>query len=125
VTVSRKSQASSASAWERRKPAHVLQSRSGTCAYDATGNTTKRAIGTTTQNLTWDIEGRLANVVDSSKGTTGYLYTPGGDRLLRRDPGGTTLYLPGTELRQAKGSSTATATRYYSHGDHTRHGDIR
>jgi RHS repeat-associated protein len=42
------------------------------------------------------------------------VYGPGGGRVIRTDPTGATLYLPGQELRAAGG--TLTATRYYTDG---------
>ncbi|MEU6786915.1 RHS repeat-associated core domain-containing protein [Nonomuraea angiospora] len=83
-------------------------------AYDATGNTTRRTTGSGDQALTWDAEGHLAKVTDSAGGETSFGYDPGGDRLIRRDPTGTTLYLPGLEVRLAKGATASQATRYYS-----------
>ncbi|MBO3747458.1 hypothetical protein J5X84_15380 [Streptosporangiaceae bacterium NEAU-GS5] len=86
---------------------------SDTYGYDAAGNTTSRTAGATTTTMTWDSEGRLATSTQGGQTTT-LLYTVDGDRMLRRDPGGTTLYLPGgLELRRSGG--TVTGTRYYSH----------
>ncbi|MFF4181389.1 RHS repeat-associated core domain-containing protein [Streptomyces sp. NPDC001750] len=48
-----------------------------------------------------------------------YLYDADGGRVQRKDPSGTTIYLPGTELRLDTGSSTVKATRYYGYGDST------
>ncbi|MWA00829.1 hypothetical protein F8568_010640 [Actinomadura sp. LD22] len=110
-------------AYEGHELADVTQTGASphteTYGYDATGNTVTRKIGTTTQHLTWNVEGRLVKVADSGKGDTSYAYTADGDRLLRRDPGGTTLYLPGMEVRLDKGASTAKAVRYYSHNEQT------
>ena len=79
-------------------------------------NTCPGGIGA--QNLTWDNEGRLARSSDSS-GTTSYIYDADGNRLIRKDPGGKTLYLPGgTEVR-APVSGAATCTRYYFHAGTT------
>jgi RHS repeat-associated protein len=58
----------------------------------------------------WDNEGHLASVTDSA-GTSSYIYDAGGNRLIGKDPGGVTAYLPGFELRKV--GSTVTATRYY------------
>ncbi|TDD40505.1 sugar-binding protein [Actinomadura sp. KC06] len=89
--------------------------RTDTFAYDEVGNTTGRALGTTRQTLDWNSEGDLATVTQDGA-TTQFINGPGGDRLIRKDPGGTTLYLPGTELRAEPGATTPTATRYYTHG---------
>jgi RHS repeat-associated protein len=80
--------------------------------YDNAGNTTTRNIvGKPGQTLTWDPEGHLASVTDSG-GTTSYLYTADGDRLLTYEPGNVaTLYLDGYELRRT--TTGVTCTRYY------------
>jgi RHS repeat-associated protein len=91
--------------------------------YDATGNTTCRPAGTATnicppgaasQTLTWDAEGRL-DTVTASGATSSFLYTADGDRLLRREGGITTVYLPGgQELRLTVATGAKTAQRHYA-----------
>ncbi|GLW10714.1 hypothetical protein Misp01_58420 [Microtetraspora sp. NBRC 13810] len=81
--------------------------------YDQAGNTTARTTSSGRQTLHWDSEGELVKVVDDKKGETRFLYTAEGERLLRHDPAGTTLYLPDLEIRLEKGRPTAKATRYY------------
>ncbi|MEV4110944.1 polymorphic toxin-type HINT domain-containing protein [Nonomuraea sp. NPDC049695] len=93
--------------------------RTDSYAYDATGNTTRRTTGAGDQTLTWDAEGHLTKVTDSGTGETGFGYDSDGDRLIRRDPTGTTLYLPGLEVRLNKGATATQATRYYSHDGDT------
>ncbi|GIJ48789.1 type IV secretion protein Rhs [Virgisporangium aliadipatigenens] len=78
--------------------------------YDAAGNTVDRA----GQELAWDPLGRLDRA-----GDTRFSYTADGNRLLRHDPNGTTLYLPGQELRLDAATGTLTGTRYYRHGGKT------
>ncbi|MET8198030.1 HNH/endonuclease VII fold putative polymorphic toxin [Micromonospora taraxaci] len=81
--------------------------------YYRDGNTKTRPGPKGTQQLTWDYEGKLASAVDSG-GTTSYIYDADGNRLIRRDPTGSTLYLPGgTEVRKPT-SGNAVGTRYYS-----------
>ncbi|MFI0449616.1 polymorphic toxin-type HINT domain-containing protein [Actinomadura sp. 6N118] len=92
---------------------------SETYDYDASGNTTGRTTASGKQTLTWDAEGELTKVSDTAKGDTTYAYTAEGERLIRRDPKGTTLYLPGTEIHLPKGTTTPKATRYYSHDGET------
>ncbi|GAA3743651.1 RHS repeat domain-containing protein [Micromonospora maritima] len=90
-----------------------------TYQYDESGNTTVRNLAGTSQNLTWDNEGRLSSAQTGSR-TVSYLYDAEGNRLIRRDPqgGGSTLYLPnGMEVKVAAGSTAATCTRYYTHLD--------
>ncbi|WP_229068507.1 polymorphic toxin-type HINT domain-containing protein [Actinoplanes sp. DH11] len=79
--------------------------------YDLGGNTKTRP----GQTLTWDSEGRLAKVVEGTKTTTN-LYDADGTRLIRRDSTGTTLYLPGMELRRTVSGTTSSVAgiRYYS-----------
>ncbi|MGX7824617.1 RHS repeat-associated core domain-containing protein [Actinokineospora sp. 24-640] len=66
------------------------------------------------QELTWDAEGRLA-AVKVGAATTSFIYDADGNRLLRKDPAATTLYLGKQELRVAKAGGNPTATRYYGH----------
>ncbi len=79
--------------------------------YDNTGNMTTRPGPTNGQVLTWDVENKLVKIVEGAKTTTN-LYDPSGNRLLRRDDTGTTLYLPGQEVRRT--SSGVSGTRYYN-----------
>ncbi|MFI7545222.1 polymorphic toxin-type HINT domain-containing protein [Actinoplanes sp. NPDC049599] len=87
------------------------QSTTNTAAftYDDSGNAWTRP----GQTLTWDSEGKQATIAENGVTTTSNLYDPDGGRLVHRDKTGTTLYLPGTELKVPTGG-TATATRYYS-----------
>ncbi|MEU2429881.1 polymorphic toxin-type HINT domain-containing protein [Streptomyces sp. NPDC007861] len=91
-----------------------------TFGYDETGNTKTRTVGGDTQTLVWDAEGNLAKVTEPVEGgsdkVTEYLYDTEGNRLISRTPTETTLYLGGTEITLAKGSSTPKATRYYALG---------
>jgi RHS repeat-associated protein len=96
-------------------------------AYDKNGDMICRPTSTATNNcpagtngqvLDWTETGRLAKATDKT-GTTSYVYDADGNRLLRRDPAGTTLYLPGgTEIRKPV-NGAATGTRYYAVGGTT------
>ncbi|MFD9790420.1 RHS repeat-associated core domain-containing protein [Streptomyces sp. NPDC059070] len=88
-------------------------SRTESYTYDEVGNTKTRTIQGNTQNLEWDVEGHLAKVTEGGK-TTEYLYDVGGNRLIKRDPSGTTLYLPDTEVKLTAGGKFE-STRYYAH----------
>ncbi|MEV4373858.1 polymorphic toxin-type HINT domain-containing protein [Nonomuraea sp. NPDC049637] len=81
-------------------------------AYDASGNTVERRTQASNQTLTWDAEGELVKVNDDKKGETRFLYTADGERLIRRDKDGTTLYLPGLEVHLVKGATSPTARRF-------------
>ncbi|MEU3428496.1 polymorphic toxin-type HINT domain-containing protein [Streptomyces gardneri] len=82
--------------------------------YDDAGNTTSRTSQGNTQNLQWDLEGHLEKVTAGTDETS-YLYDAGGSRLIKREATGTTLYLPGTELKLDKDGNVAKTTRYYAH----------
>ncbi|HWH01540.1 MAG TPA: glycohydrolase toxin TNT-related protein, partial [Pilimelia sp.] len=86
--------------------------------YDNAGNLKTRVSDAgNQQTLTWDREGRIDTLVEASK-TTSFVYDADGNRLVRKDAAKTVLYLPGgTEVSLATGTSTAKATRYYSHKD--------
>ena len=85
-----------------------------TYTYDAAGNTKTRKIGTADQQtFDWDDEGHLKSVTKAAD-TTSYLYDTAGQRLIRSDSTGKTLYLPGgNELHLDKAETTVTGTRYY------------
>ncbi|MEU3955384.1 polymorphic toxin-type HINT domain-containing protein [Streptomyces achromogenes] len=90
-----------------------------TYTYDASGNTATRNLNGTTQSLEWDVEGSLSKVTEANNATTSFLNDADGNRLIRRDTTGTTLYLGETELRLDKASGKVEATRYYSHAGKT------
>ncbi|BCJ59918.1 hypothetical protein Jiend_33400 [Micromonospora endophytica] len=68
--------------------------------------------GTNSQTLGWDAEGKLATVSAGGQTVETNIYDADGTRIIRRDSGGTTLYLPGQEIRREGGVNTG--TRYYS-----------
>ena len=80
--------------------------------YDQSGNTTSRK----GQTLEWDAEGQLAKVTENGK-TTSFVYDASGDRIIRRDATGTTLYLGATEVHLSTGD-VLSAVRYYTHSGH-------
>ncbi|WP_411074167.1 polymorphic toxin-type HINT domain-containing protein [Streptomyces sp. cmx-4-7] len=82
--------------------------------YDDAGNTTSRTIQGNTQNLQWDLEGHLEKVTAGTDERS-YVYDAGGNRLIKREATGTTLYLPGTELKLDAAGHVAKTTRYYAH----------
>ncbi|MBT2480362.1 RHS repeat-associated core domain-containing protein [Streptomyces sp. ISL-94] len=88
-------------------------SRTESYTYDETGNTKTRTIQGNTQNLEWDASGKLAKVTKGTE-TTDFVYDAGGNRLIRREPSGTTLYLPGTEVKLTTAGKLE-GTRYYAH----------
>ncbi|WP_232376540.1 RHS repeat-associated core domain-containing protein [Amycolatopsis aidingensis] len=86
--------------------------------YDETGNTVRRQVAGNEQDLEWDAEGNLVKTTEGGK-VTEFVYGADGERLLRRTPDGSTLYLPGQELSWDSASGETTTTRYYQHGSST------
>ncbi|MGW5723225.1 RHS repeat-associated core domain-containing protein [Amycolatopsis sp. NPDC003865] len=80
--------------------------------YDASGNTLTRGA----RGSTFDSEGHLATETDPAGKVSTYLYDASGNRLITRDPTGTTLFAGDLELFVPAGSSTASATRSFGHG---------
>ncbi|MFH9116273.1 polymorphic toxin-type HINT domain-containing protein [Streptomyces globisporus] len=93
--------------------------RQSSYEYDDAGNTTKRTIGGNAQILAWNDTGNLAKATEASGAETTYLYDAGGNRVQRKDPTGTTIYLPGVELKLSADGTKKEATRYYSHAGQT------
>ncbi|MCX5345765.1 RHS repeat domain-containing protein [Streptomyces atratus] len=93
--------------------------RTSTFEYDETGNTTKRTLGTTTQDLTWDAEGHLATLTEAGK-TSSYVYDADGNRLIAKNADGTSvLTLPNGDELTLAANGTKTGTRYYTHNGET------
>ncbi|MBP2702189.1 DNRLRE domain-containing protein [Microbispora sp. RL4-1S] len=82
-----------------------------TYSYDDAGQLTARQAGGTSGDLQWNELGQLEQATVGGAGTT-MVYDADGDRLIRRDPAGTVLYLGSMELKLSGG--TVTATRYYT-----------
>ncbi|MFI5792545.1 RHS repeat domain-containing protein [Streptomyces sp. NPDC051677] len=93
--------------------------RQSTYEYDDAGNTTKRTIGGNAQSLTWNDAGKVSEVTEASGSKTSYVYDASGNRLVRKDPSGTTVYLPGTELKLSADGTKMEATRYYEYAGQT------
>lgn len=87
--------------------------------YDDAGSTTKRTIGGNPQSLLWNDSGKLSEVTEANGSKTSYLYDASGSRLVRKDSTGTTVYLPGTELKLSADGTKKEATRYYEYAGQT------
>ncbi|MFI6501026.1 RHS repeat-associated core domain-containing protein [Nonomuraea typhae] len=99
-----------------RQP-HALQSTGQDLfEYDATGNTTRRKVGTSDQSLVWDAEGNLESVTEAGK-ITSFVYDADGDRLMRKTPTDATLYVDDMELRFDHAKDAVEQTRYYTIND--------
>ncbi|MGW7307763.1 polymorphic toxin-type HINT domain-containing protein [Streptomyces sp. NPDC054835] len=88
-------------------------SRTESYTYDAAGNTRTRTVQGDTQTLDWDLAGQLQKVTKGTE-TTAFVYDAEGARLIKRDKTGTTLYLPGTEVKLTAAGKLE-GTRYYGH----------
>lgn len=73
--------------------AGVCAASSVTVSGGRTG-TSRAVAGKTAQTSSWDAEGELAKVTEGSTVTGQYVYTANGERLLRRQGGKATSYLP-------------------------------
>ncbi|WP_427890306.1 RHS repeat-associated core domain-containing protein [Kribbella sp. GL6] len=82
-----------------------------TFGYDARGNQTTHAGDT----YAWDAEGHLSTVT-SGAAKTSFVYDADGNRLIRRDGSGSTLFIGDTEVLLRPDSSVL-GTRYYALGD--------
>ncbi|WP_171074475.1 RHS repeat-associated core domain-containing protein [Nonomuraea basaltis] len=82
--------------------------------YNANGSTTSRDVPGGQQTLAWNENGTLASITTSA-GTTSYVYDGDNNQLMRRDPGKTTLFLPGEEIVRDNATGHVSATRYYAH----------
>ncbi|MEV0561391.1 polymorphic toxin-type HINT domain-containing protein [Dactylosporangium sp. NPDC050588] len=95
--------------------------RTDTMTYDNAGNTQQRTINGVVTDFTYNSENQFASAtVHAASGDqqTTHLYNAVGGLLVRKEPGGTTLYAAGQEYKLT-GASTVTATRYYNHGGAT------
>ncbi|MBG6137823.1 RHS repeat domain-containing protein [Longispora fulva] len=80
-----------------------------TFAYDNTGNTTLH----NGAHYTWNELGKLSKLAIDSGPTTDYVYDADGNRILRKDSTGVTIYAGSTELHANTPTSTPTAVRTY------------
>jgi RHS repeat-associated protein len=82
-------------------------------AYDKAGNTIKRQANGAQQDMSWDADGHLAKVTKDGQNTE-YRYDADGNRILAKNTGGSTLYLPGGNELHATTTGAKTGTRYYT-----------
>jgi RHS repeat-associated protein len=82
--------------------------------YDTAGNMDSRNAGTGNQSLVWDDAGQLTGINGSATGNSSFLYDADGNLLLQRDPGATTLYLPGQQHTLNTTTQTVTGARHYA-----------
>ncbi|MER7822688.1 polymorphic toxin-type HINT domain-containing protein [Streptomyces sp. NPDC096097] len=82
--------------------------------YDATGNTASITSTPGTKSLTWNDQGKLDKITGTGEsGGTSYLYDTGGNQLIRRDPGKTTLNLGTDQITLDTATSKVSNVRTY------------
>lgn len=81
--------------------------------WDAAGNRTSRTVNAQQQTQAWDAEGKLTATTGGAAGNTSNVYAADGSRLVRTDPGGVTVFLPGGQEIHAT-ATAVTATRWYT-----------
>jgi RHS repeat-associated protein len=85
-------------------------------SYDAAGNLTDLQSGGTLQQLTWNDQDQLSQVIDNYTDTTSYVYDASGSLLLQTDNTTATLYLPGEQITENTSTGQVSGTRYYTIG---------
>ncbi|MFJ3927541.1 polymorphic toxin-type HINT domain-containing protein [Streptomyces sp. NPDC090022] len=82
--------------------------------YDATGNTASITSTPGTKTLTWNDQGKLDKITGTGESAgTSYLYDTGGNQLIRRDPGSTTLNLGTDQITLDTASKKVSNVRTY------------
>ncbi|WP_405111418.1 sugar-binding protein [Micromonospora sp. NBC_01405] len=82
--------------------------------YDSAGNTVGRNAAQGSQVLTWDDAGKLTGVTGGSSGDNNFVYDADGEILVQKEPGKTTLYLPGQQLTLNTSTSAIEGSRNYA-----------
>ncbi|MER8232585.1 polymorphic toxin-type HINT domain-containing protein [Streptomyces sp. NPDC094049] len=85
-----------------------------TYRYNKTGQLDTRTIDNKTDTFTWEFE-QLTKIATADGKETSFVYGADGQRLIRNEPTGSTLYLDGMEVSFSAASGTK-ATRYYDGG---------
>lgn len=83
--------------------------------FDAAGNQTSMMVGADQKTLGWDAEGELASVSGGSTNDSN-LFDASGNRLIRTDTSGSTVYLPGGTEVTVSTSNVVSVKRWYSFG---------
>lgn len=82
--------------------------------YDAAGNTASITSTPGTKSLTWNDQGKLEKIIGTGESAgTSYLYDTGGNQLIRRDPGKTTLNLGTDQITLDTATSKVSNVRTY------------
>ncbi|WP_448700962.1 polymorphic toxin-type HINT domain-containing protein, partial [Streptomyces avidinii] len=82
--------------------------------YDATGNTASITSTPGTKTLTWNDQGKIDKITGTGEsGGTSYLYDTGGNQLIRREPGKTTLNLGTDQITLDTATTKVSNVRTY------------
>ena len=82
--------------------------------YDSAGNMTSRSAGRGSQALSWDDAWPLTAITGGTAGNSSFVYDADGGLLLEKDPGATTLYLPGEQITLNTATQATTGIRYFT-----------
>ncbi|MFT3798381.1 RHS repeat-associated core domain-containing protein [Microbacterium sp.] len=85
--------------------------------WDAAGNQTTFIGGASTGTLSWDAEGEL--VASTGPGAGSNVFDAAGDRVIRTDSAGATVFLPGGMEVKVTSAGAVSASRWYSFAGRT------
>ncbi|PZU47808.1 MAG: hypothetical protein DI566_04355, partial [Microbacterium sp.] len=87
-------------------------------SFDGAGNQTSTMVGADQKTLGWDAEGELVSVSGGSTAESS-VYDASGNRLIRTDAAGSTVFLPGGMEVKVTPANVVSATRWYTFGGRT------
>ncbi|PZU43404.1 MAG: hypothetical protein DI566_14670 [Microbacterium sp.] len=87
-------------------------------SFDGAGNQTSTMVGADQKTLGWDAEGELVSVSGGSTAESS-VYDASGNRLIRTDGAGSTVFLPGGMEVKVTPANVVSATRWYTFGGRT------
>ncbi len=87
-------------------------------AFDPAGNQKSTMVGADQKTLEWDAEGELSSVTGGSTNDSN-LFDASGNRLIRTDSAGSTVYLPGGTEITVSATNVVSVMRWYSFGGKT------
>ncbi len=87
-------------------------------AFDGAGNQTSTMVGANQKTLGWDAEGELTSVTGGGTNDSN-VFDASGNRLIRSDASGSTVYLPGGTEVTVSPTNVVSVVRWYSFGGKT------
>ncbi|MFB6295696.1 MAG: hypothetical protein ABEH66_02505 [Halobacteriales archaeon] len=109
----------SRTAYEYSKEDELLQAGTTSYEHDANGNRIKRVEGGATTEYEYGSAGRLTAITRPDGDRISYTYLPGGQRISRSGPNGTTYFLFSFSKMVATFDGSGTLERRYVHGAQT------